>query len=428
MDTKTSHKTKSGNNWLWIAVALLVILILVTWSLLAGIMKNAYGVPSDVIALTPRESGKTVYRIFYRPVEGRGGAVTEDEKTRWASQTDIDLFQSSYPNEEGAITVNAENGDKLIAPGTTNRYVFSVQNTGNLTLSYSVTMQSVLNEENRNIAMEFRLRRGSEWLVGDETHWASMAELNAAEEKADLNPDKRDQFLLEWRWAFEGSDQEDTALAEIASGRTDAFSLTIFTVAEEVPNAAAVNGDGELLYQRVIGAKEIALFVLDLALLAGLILLLLWRRSVYVTGFVSGAGKDGLSCGRKESGIRPDGRFLFPRVYTGKRRFALGDARLDWRLKRKNGVDGLRFERTKSGAPVVLIGRDIRAVEIFLTAGGNKLAFTESRWAAIDRKNNVYTPDGLREPDENGCNETPDGLTADRHKKYSFAEKAGAAR
>ena len=427
MDTKTSHKTKSRNYWLWLAVALLVILILVTWALLAAIMKNVSGTPRDVIALTPQESGKTVYQTLYRPVDGEGGAVTRDERAEWTSQTDIDLFQNSYTGTGGNITVNAENGDKLIAPGTTNRYAFSIQNTGNIALSYSVTLQGVLDAKNPNISMEYRLRRGNAWLIGDETHWVTTAELNAAEEKADLYPEKSDPFLLEWRWKFEGSDEEDTALAAIASGRSDAFSLTISTTAEAVPEAAAVNGVGELLYKRVIGAKEIALAVLDLALLAGLILLLLGRRSVYVTGFVRGSDGGELSCGRKHSGIRTDGRFVFPRVYTGKRSFALGDAQFSWRLKRRKDVEGIRFEGSEDGTPVVVIGRDIRAVEIFLAAEGSKLAFSPLRWAAIDRKNNVYTPDGVQSPDENGGNETPDGLKTDKNRNYSFSEKELAA-
>lgn len=427
MDTKTSHKTKSRNYWLWLAVALLVILILVTWALLAAIMKNVSGTPRDVIALTPQESGKTVYQTLYRPVDGEGGAVTRDERAEWTSQTDIDLFQNSYTGTGGNITVNAENGDKLIAPGTTNRYAFSIQNTGNIALSYSVTLQGVLDAKNPNISMEYRLRRGNAWLIGDETHWVTTAELNAAEEKADLYPEKSDPFLLEWRWKFEGSDEEDTALAAIASRRSDAFSLTISTTAEAVPEAAAVNGAGELLYKRVIGAKEIALAVLDLALLAGLILLLLGRRSVYVTGFVRGSDGGELSCGRKHSGIRTDGRFVFPRVYTGKRSFALGDAQFSWRLKRRKDVEGIRFEGSEDGTPVVVIGRDIRAVEIFLAAEGSKLAFSPLRWAAIDRKNNVYTPDGVQSPDENGGNETPDGLKTDKNRNYSFSEKELAA-
>lgn len=427
MDTKTSHKTKSRNYWLWLAVALLVILILVTWALLAAIMKNVSGTPRDVIALTPQESGKTVYQTLYRPVDGEGGAVTRDERAEWTSQTDIDLFQNSYTGTGGNITVNAENGDKLIAPGTTNRYAFSIQNTGNIALSYSVTLQGVLDAKNPNISMEYRLRRGNAWLIGDETHWVTTAELNAAEEKADLYPEKSDPFLLEWRWKFEGSDEEDTALAAIASRRSDAFSLTISTTAEAVPETAAVNGAGELLYKRVIGAKEIALAVLDLALLAGLILLLLGRRSVYVTGFVRGSDGGELSCGRKHSGIRTDGRFVFPRVYTGKRSFALGDAQFSWRLKRRKDVEGIRFEGSEDGTPVVVIGRDIRAVEIFLAAEGSKLAFSPLRWAAIDRKNNVYTPDGVQSPDENGGNETPDGLKTDKNRNYSFAEKELAA-
>ncbi len=423
MKTMICNKTNSKNYWLWLVVVLLTMLIMVTWTLLAGIMKSTCDVPRDVIALIPQDSGENGHQPLYRPVDGEDGSVTRDKKAQWTSRTDIDLFQSAYTDADGKITVNAGNGDKIIAPGTTNCYVFSIQNTGKHALSYSAKIQSVLNADNRTAAMEFRLRRGCEWLIGNEAHWASMAELNDAEEKANLAPDKSDQFLLEWRWVFDGDDEEDTALAAIASGRSDALSLTISTVTETVSNAVSVNGSGKLLSQRMFGLKEIALFVLDLVLLVGLLLLLLWRRSVYVTGFVLGTESRLLSCGHKHSGIRPDGRFVFSRVYTGKRRFTFGNVRLDWHLKRKGGVDGIRFEKADDGTPVVVIGRDIRAIEISLKTGGDEMAFTTSHWAAIDHKNKVYTQDGVYEPDKNGCNQTPDGLMTDKHKKYSFSER-----
>ena len=86
-------------------------------------------------------------------------------------------------------------------------------------------------------------------------------------------------------------------------------------------------------------------------------------------------------------------------------------------------MEGIRFEESEDGTPVVVIGQDIRAVELFLVPEDDKLTFTPFRWAAIDRKNNVYTPDGIQEPDEDGGNETPDGLKTDRNRNYSFAEK-----
>ncbi len=418
----TKKKAKPLDGGIWLAVALLVILLLITWALLADMLGKS-AAPRDTIALTPQESQKTVYQTLYRPAQAAPAGETQDETVQWESTTDVDLFRASYTNGSGAVTVKSEPGDKVVAPGTTNVYKFSVRNTGNTALQYTISLDGAFAIEKDSIPLQFRLRRGGDWLAGDAQHWCTLAEINACTDQTTLNPDKINEYMLEWQWPFEGTDTVDTALGDITLAADADFRLEITTTAEASADAAAINADGSLLYEQLLTARELALLVLDLCALLGLILLLILRRSVYVCGFVPAPGAE-LSCSRKKDTVRPDGRFVFPRVHTGKRTFALGDASLTWRLKRNRNVQGIAFD--KDGT--LLIGHSIRAVELYLTCTGSTLQIDPARWAAVDRKNRVYTPVGVREPDENGSNATPGGLCVDRHKKYTFAAREKASK
>ncbi len=143
-----------------------------------------------------------------------------------------------------------------------------------------------------------------------------------------------------------------------------------------------------------------------------LLLLLFWRKPVYVTGFLPGEGE--LSLGRKKDDLRPNGRFVFPKVYMGKRELTLDQAQYRIRLKRKrkwNGEEllGIAFAR-EDDLLVIYIGKKVKAIELYLLPD---LTVRQDDWAAIDKDHNVITPEGVKEPDENEENTTPGGLHID---------------
>ena len=412
------EKKGSLRTGVWLAAALLLVLLLVTWALLAALMNGFAGGLNHVVSLTPEESGKTVYRTLYRPVEPDAEGVTEDQVIQWESVTDVDLFRESYSGSAGQTVVSAD-GDKVIAPGTTQSYDFAVRNTGNVKLKYTLTLNGAFDAETDNVPVLLRLRGGQNWLLGSTESWCSVDEINAYAGQFDLMPGSSDTFLLEWQWPFEvHADGEDTGLGNGAVDKDEVFTLTITTTAEAEDEAVAVSGDGKLLYEQVIGWKAILLFLLDLLLL-GLLLLLLWRRKVYVTGFDPTGMGGTIECGRKKDTIRVGGRFVFPRVFTGKHSFKVGGAELKWKLKRKKDVQGIRFERDEDYL-TVYIGRNIRAIEIYLVHDAAGLNINPALWAAIDSKRRVYTPTGVTEPAQDGTNKTPGGLTTDRKGKLSF--------
>lgn len=149
-----------------------------------------------------------------------------------------------------------------------------------------------------------------------------------------------------------------------------------------------------------------------------LLLLIFWRRPVYVTGFLPGAGE--LSLGRKRDALRPDGRFVFPRIYMGKRDLALDQAQCRVRLKRQKDLEGIAFEQ-EDEVLVIAIGKKVKAIELYLLPD---LTVRQDEWAAIDKDHNVITPAGVKAPDEEGENTTPGGLHIDRNGELGVVEFA----
>ena len=52
------------------------------------------------------------------------GFQVSDDQQIWSTDTSIDLFHIRYANGYGEISVQGENGDKIVAPGTDGQYTF----------------------------------------------------------------------------------------------------------------------------------------------------------------------------------------------------------------------------------------------------------------------------------------------------------------
>ena len=160
-------------------------------------------------------------------------------------------------------------------------------------------------------------------------------------------------------------------------------------------------------------------------LLLPLLLILLWRRRIYVTGFVDSMSGDDVNWRKKSDRIRPDGRFVFESMPFGKHTFTVTapdgteKASINWRLKRDNDVTGVKIEK-QDGEYTVLAGKHVRAIELYFDTEHSELKLKPSKWAAIDTDKNVYTPSGTIPPADDGTNVTPGGLEVDENKKIYF--------
>ncbi|MDO5389707.1 MAG: hypothetical protein Q4F24_01280 [Eubacteriales bacterium] len=438
MNTKKKINSLKG---IWLLAFLLLLLLLVTIALLASIYKGITAGDHNVIGLFPNDAVEALATDVTRvPAKLEPDMDAYDKNSKWKTHTDVDLFEKSYTGDNGEITVESADGDKVIAPGTGNDYQFSLKNTGNVSLDYTLKLEGVFELKNMKIPFQVRLSKGSDWIVGSETRWESIDKLNSIVEKDTLGVGKYVTYTLEWQWPFESDENEkkllqdinDTMLGNKATSTDANFRLTIKTISQVTPGAVATDENNNPIYDEVISHRTITYIgkpLLLALLLLGLILLLLWRRRIYVTGFAADMSGSTMKWRRREDAIRTDGRFVFLRMPPGKHTFTLcsGEetrAELKWVLKRRskiNGtkVDGIQFA-FKDDTMTVIAARNIRAIELYLDTSDQTMRILTEDWAAIDRKHNVYTPMGKTKPDDNNYNITPGGLFIDKHHKLDF--------
>lgn len=160
-----------------------------------------------------------------------------DDKQVWTTDTQVDIFRVSYVNGEQQVTVNSSNGDKVIAPGTDNSYVFKMKNTGDGAVDYKMTVDAYCEPAGIEIPVDARLSRyDGEWIVGSKTEFADCQVLDKAEDSATLGSGKYTYYTLDWQWPFEqDADDWDTMLGNMAVDQDITFSIRITTVAEYAP-------------------------------------------------------------------------------------------------------------------------------------------------------------------------------------------------
>lgn len=144
-----------------------------------------------------------------------------DGNTVWESQTNIEIFKISYENGTGQVTVRSGDGKKVIAPGTGNTYRFTLENTGNVALDYTMTMEAWFGEEDDPnptvipVLARVTDHRGN-YLAGTIGSKTDVLELNGVSQKGLLSAGYVAPYTLEWEWPFEGDDMLDTMLGNMA--------------------------------------------------------------------------------------------------------------------------------------------------------------------------------------------------------------------
>lgn len=183
-----------------------------------------------------------------------GGFRVFDENTVWSADTNIEIFKLSYVNGEGVFTVNSDSADKLIAPGTENGYTFTLENTGDVSLDYKMTMEAYVTGTELSIPVVVRVVDVTgEYHLGGEDEWADVLDLNQVNETATIGAGKTATYTLEWQWPFEGDDDYDTMLGNLAAEEDLTLTVKINTIAEwcddpDDPGDAPQTGDYGLRY------------------------------------------------------------------------------------------------------------------------------------------------------------------------------------
>lgn len=409
------------------------------------------------------------------PADVEPGLITKDKEVRWKTSTSVDLFKAAYANENGEITVQSANRDKLIAPGTSNDYTFTLKNTGNISLDYTLKMSSLFQMEQTDIPIRVRFRKGSTWLVGDDDTWKETSALDGLSEKDTLGVNRYVSYTLEWQWPFENdeidmmiaTDAFDTYLGNAAVTQNLDFHLNIETRSKVTPGAVPTDANGNPIYKTIVETIEKLVPVeretfmdgqtadrtenikenetdsdydtesqnfdgrtedqktepdipqkghwglvgLLLGALWGIFFLFILWRRRF---YITGFVTSGhaMKLRGAQSEIE-DGRFVFTRAPFGKSIFCTLD---------ENGNEiselevQIKRDRDVQGMKYedgkLLIGKKVIAVEIYVDSSAEDLVIHPDRWAAIDKEHNVITPNGVIAA-EDRCNITPGGLKID---------------
>ena len=148
-------------------------------------------------------------------VHDDGVIYVDDDNGRYEYQRDLRIFENAafqYTNK--------------IAPGVSNSYDFRVHNIAVQAINYNIVFEE---KTEYAINLRYRLRRGSDYVAGDETTWVSASELASAMTR--LAGDSTDSYTLDWEWPYEGG--TDAADTEAGEKMASEYSLGIKITFEE---------------------------------------------------------------------------------------------------------------------------------------------------------------------------------------------------
>ena len=251
MSTNDQHETlesyKAEQRSTYVRVMLMVnivfILLLVTIGVIALKVSNILPEGQD---------------IFYIVGKDPSLDITDGDGKKWKNEENVDIFKSDYKNGEGITTVASQNGDKVIAPGTSTKYIFALFNDGNVALKYETDIDfSILANGNvaadtSNFPLLIRLSTdedGGRYLIGSETQWVSVSDAHIDSYVSQLGASSYENFTLEIKWEYEGGNDElDTLLGNISAAGSAMgkggllITMGINTVAEEHIDPEAEGG------------------------------------------------------------------------------------------------------------------------------------------------------------------------------------------
>lgn len=273
------RKQKKGHasaSEIWMAVAILLICVMLTASVAgSGMVLFTYAKEPDVeisvlppegfalpqataqsnaseqIAPSPSETpekkadAQSTPKATSAPAHSR--FLVSDKEQTWQKTTQIDIFRSTYENGERVVTVVGRNGDKVVAPGTSNTYLFYLNNDGDVAIDYTMLVTATVSDNLKEYTVPVRVRLFDEtgaWLCGSADAWKNFSELNGTTKNGVLGAGSYSACFLEWEWPFESGDDEfDTLLGDLAVEEDLVLTIRIDVSAQYNPDPSAPGGN-----------------------------------------------------------------------------------------------------------------------------------------------------------------------------------------
>ena len=109
----------------------------------------------------------------------------------WEHNSQLEIFYNTYFN------------DVKVAPGVSGNYTFEVKNMRINKIKYNISLSDT---NTYNINMKYRLKKGNEYVVGDNDSWVTVDEV--VYNNQELNTNNKDIYTLEWIWEDADNDTE----------------------------------------------------------------------------------------------------------------------------------------------------------------------------------------------------------------------------
>lgn len=200
------------NRRILILLIFLLVALLATSVLLGFRLSEITNKEQNVIVIVPNTADED-------EKEKLPSIITYDDNGIWSSKTDIEIFKMEYHND-GYITVQSSNGDKVVAPGTENEYTFHFKNEGNAPGKYNMKLEAIFSQKDWPIPIEARMKnQNGEYILGSKDSWDNSPDLKEIKDSAVLGTNKFATYTFEWRWPFERGDGDEL----IANNEYDTF-------------------------------------------------------------------------------------------------------------------------------------------------------------------------------------------------------------
>ena len=211
-----------------------------------------------------------------RSLTAAPGFSAYDKDTVWSGETNVEIFRLTYDNETGETTVKSQDGLKVLAPGTGNTYEFALENTGNVSLDYTMEMDAWYSNTEYPIPVQVRVTAGDgRYLLGSEEEMVDVLRLSEVQESGVISRGYIQPYNLQWQWPFSLDDAYDTLLGNLAVENDLSLTIVIRTTASCSLDPQEPGGEPP----QTGDTTQIALYaVLMLASMAGILVTLLLRK------------------------------------------------------------------------------------------------------------------------------------------------------
>lgn len=229
--------------------------------------------PSLNIPARPVLAAMPLAGLAAKALDNPNFQITDDNAV-WVGETDLEIFRLSYENENGEVTVHSSGADKILAPGTGNTYRFTLRNSGDVPLDYQMKMEAYFSHGDKKIPVSVSLMdHQGNYLVGAKEEMVDVLDLNGVNVIGQLTAGYDAPYTLSWQWPFDGDDEYDTLLGNMAVDEDISLTIAIHTVAQYIPG-----GSGGVPPQTGDTTDLVLPVILLLTSMAGVLLLLLLRK------------------------------------------------------------------------------------------------------------------------------------------------------